>query len=56
MSGLRPRHKEELLRGAESTGETLALTWVVFAGIVVAKMIDRVAWPALLYALLSLTV
>jgi NhaP-type Na+/H+ or K+/H+ antiporter len=57
LSGLRARHKEELLRGAEHTGEALALvTWVVFGGIVVAKMIDRVTWPALLYAVLSLTV
>ena len=57
LSGLRERHKEELLRGAESTGEALALlTWVVFGGIVVARMIDRVTWPALLYAALSLTV
>jgi NhaP-type Na+/H+ or K+/H+ antiporter len=38
-------------------GEALALlTWVVFGGIVVAKLIDRVTWPALLYAVLSLTV
>jgi NhaP-type Na+/H+ or K+/H+ antiporter len=38
-------------------GEALALlTWVVFGGIVVARMIDRVTWPALLYAILSLTV
>ncbi len=57
LSGLRERHKEELLRGVEHTGEALALlTWVVFGGIVVAKMIDRVTWPALLYAVLSLTV
>jgi NhaP-type Na+/H+ or K+/H+ antiporter len=57
LSGLRERHKEELLRGAESTGEALALlTWVVFGGIIVARMIDRVTWPALLYAVLSLTV
>jgi len=28
----------------------------VFGGIVVARMIDRVTWPALLYAVLSLTV
>ena len=55
--GLRARHKEELLRGAEHMGEALALlTWVVFGGIVVARMIDRVTWPALLYAMLSLTV
>lgn len=57
LSGLRERHKEELLRGAEHMGEALALlTWVVFGGIVVARLIDRVTWPALLYAVLSLTV
>ena len=57
LSGLGEHHKEELLRGAEHMGEALALlTWVVFGGIVVARMIDRVTWPALLYAVLSLTV
>jgi NhaP-type Na+/H+ or K+/H+ antiporter len=57
LSGLRELHKKELLRGAEHTGEALALlTWVVFGGIVVARLIDRVTWPALLYAVLSLTV
>jgi sodium/hydrogen antiporter len=57
LSGLRERYKEELLRGAEPTGEALALlTWVLFGGIVVARMIERVTWPALLYAVLSLTV
>jgi NhaP-type Na+/H+ or K+/H+ antiporter len=57
MSGLGARHKEELLRGAEHMGEALALlTWVVFGGIVVARLIDRATWPALLYAILSLTV
>jgi NhaP-type Na+/H+ or K+/H+ antiporter len=57
LSGLRERHKEELLRGAEHMGEALALlTWVVFGGIVVARLIDRVTWPALLYAVVSLTV
>jgi hypothetical protein len=35
-----------LLRGAEHVGEALAiLTWVVFVGILVAPMIDRVTWP-----------
>ena len=49
LSGLGERHKEQLLRGAEHMGEALALlTWVVFGGIVVARMIDRVTWPALL--------
>ena len=57
LSGLGARHKQELLRGAEHMGEALALlTWVVFGGIVVARMIDRVTWTALLYAGLSLTV
>jgi NhaP-type Na+/H+ or K+/H+ antiporter len=57
LSGLHARHKEELLRGAAHMGEALALlTWVVFGGIVVARMIDRFTWPALLYAMLSLTV
>ena len=57
LSRLRARHKEELLRGAEHMGEALALlTWVVFGGIVVARMIDSVTWSALLYAVLSLTV
>jgi sodium/hydrogen antiporter len=57
LSGLGERHKQDLLRGAEHMGEALALlTWVVFGSFVVARMIDRVTWPALLYAVLSLTV
>jgi NhaP-type Na+/H+ or K+/H+ antiporter len=57
LSGLGASHKKELLRGAEHMGEALALlTWVVFGGIVVARMIDRVTWPAVLYAVLGLTV
>jgi NhaP-type Na+/H+ or K+/H+ antiporter len=57
LSGLGEHHEEELLRGAEHMGEALALlTWIVFGGIVVARMIDSVTWPALLYAVLSLTV
>jgi NhaP-type Na+/H+ or K+/H+ antiporter len=57
LSGLGARHKAELLRGAEHMGEALALmTWVIFGGIVVARMIERLTWSALLYAILSLTV
>jgi len=57
LSGLGVRRKRELLRGAEHMGEALALvTWVVFGGIVVARMIDRVTSPALFYAALTLTV
>jgi NhaP-type Na+/H+ and K+/H+ antiporter len=55
LSGLGARYKQELLRGAEHMGGALALlTWVIFGGIVVARMIDRVTWSALLYATLSL--
>lgn len=57
LSALGARDKRELLRGAEHMGEALALlTWVLFGGIVVARMIGQVTWPALLYAVLSLTV
>jgi NhaP-type Na+/H+ or K+/H+ antiporter len=57
LSGLGESHKKDLLRGAEHMGEALGLlTWVVFGGIVVARLIDRVTWQALLYAVLSLTV
>jgi NhaP-type Na+/H+ or K+/H+ antiporter len=57
LSGLGQSHKEELLRGAEHMGEALALlTWVVFGAIVVARLIDSVTWPAIIYAVLSLTV
>jgi sodium/hydrogen antiporter len=46
LSGLGEHHNEELLRGAEHMGEALALlTWAVFGGVVVARMIDRVTWP-----------
>jgi len=38
-------------------GDTLGLlTRVVFAEIVVARLIDRLTWPALFYAMRSLTV
>jgi sodium/hydrogen antiporter len=57
LSGLGARHKRELLRGAEHMGQALALlTWVTFGGIVVARLIDRATWPAILYAVLSLSV
>jgi sodium/hydrogen antiporter len=56
LSGLGAQHKGDLLRGAEHMGEALALlTWVVFGGIIVTRMIDRVTWPAVVYAGLSLT-
>jgi len=57
LSGLRQGHKEKLLRGAVATGEALALlTWIAFGIGALAPIIGRLTWPALLYALLSLTV
>ena len=54
MSRLRPAYKEVLLRGA---GEALALlTRVTFGVGVLAQIIPRLGWAALIYAVLSLTV
>ena len=48
---------KELLSGAASTGEVLAmLTWVVFGGPLLSRLLDEVTWPVVIYALLSLTV
>ncbi len=46
-----------LLGGAASTGEVLAmLTWVTFGSAVLGRLLDRMTWPMLIYAVLSLTV
>ena len=46
-----------MLSGAASTGEVLAmLTWVVFGGPLLSRLLDQVTWPIVIYALLSLTV
>jgi NhaP-type Na+/H+ or K+/H+ antiporter len=56
VSWLSPRRKHDLLRGAESIGETLAmLTWVAFGAVAVGQMIGRLSVSVLLYAVLSLT-
>jgi sodium/hydrogen antiporter len=56
LNPLRRSFKEGVLGGAESIGETLALlTWVVFGAAVIGRMVDRITWQALLYAILSLT-
>lgn len=48
--------KHRLLRGAEGSGEVLALlTWVVFGAAVVWQMSDRITGTTILYAALSLT-
>jgi NhaP-type Na+/H+ or K+/H+ antiporter len=47
----------DLLGGASSTGEVLAmLTWVVFGGPVLERLLVQMTWPMLAYAVLSLTV
>ena len=49
--------REDLLGGAASTGEVLAmLTWIAFGGPIVARVLGFVTWPMLLYAVLSLSV
>jgi NhaP-type Na+/H+ or K+/H+ antiporter len=46
-----------MLGGAASTGEVLAMmTWVVFGGAILGRLLDRVTWSMLIYAVLSLTV
>ncbi|HYC14766.1 MAG TPA: cation:proton antiporter [Stellaceae bacterium] len=57
VSWLAPPRKHELLFGAESVGETLAmLTWVAFGAISVGQVLGRFDFSILLYAVLSLTV
>ena len=50
-------HPKEMLGGAASTGEVLAmLVWVVFGGQVLGRLLGRMEWSMLIYAVLSLTV
>ncbi len=56
VSWLSPRRKHELLRGAESIGETLAmLTWVAFGAVSVGQIAGRLDLSVLVYAGFSLT-
>jgi sodium/hydrogen antiporter len=51
------RHKHDLLRATEGTGDAFAwLTWTIFGAAVVARAIDSITWQILLYSVLSLTV
>lgn len=53
---LAKQHKHTLLLAAEGTSDTLALiTWVVFGAVVIVGVVDRITWPIVLYAGLSLT-
>ena len=49
--------RDEFLRAAEGTGDTLALiTWVIFGSAVIGKAMGHFSWSIVLYAVLSLTV
>ena len=49
-------HRDEFLRAAEGTGDTLSLiTWVIFGSAVVGQAVGHFSWLILLYAILSLT-
>jgi NhaP-type Na+/H+ or K+/H+ antiporter len=57
FGGLLKRHKNDLLRAAEGTGEVFALlTWVLFGAAVVGNFLPDITWPIVLYSVLSLTV
>jgi len=57
FGGLTHQHKEEVLNGAEGTGDTLSLiTWFSFGAVVVGPQIASITWQPILYAILSLTV
>ncbi len=53
---LAKEHREEFLRAAEGTGDTMSLiTWVIFGAAVVSKAIGNFSWTVVLYSILSLT-
>ena len=53
---LAKEERDEFLRAAEGTGDTLALvTWVIFGSAVVGQAIGNFTWLILLYSALSLT-
>ena len=59
FGGLTKSHKvkEELLNGAEGTGNILSmLTWFIFGAVPFGKGLQDVSWQAIVYAVLSLTV
>jgi NhaP-type Na+/H+ or K+/H+ antiporter len=56
FGALAKQHREEFLRAAEGTGDTMALiTWVIFGAAVVSHAMGHFSWVILLYAILSLT-
>lgn len=58
FGGLLKEKKKPLLGAAEGIGDTFSLlTWILFgAAVVTTSIMSEFSWPALLYALLSLTI
>ena len=49
--------RDDYLRAADGTGDTLALlTWVIFGVAVAGNVLTSLSWPVFFYALMSLTV
>ena len=56
FGGITHKHKEEVLRGAEGTGDALSLmTWFTFGAVVVGPQIEHITSHVVVYAVLSLT-
>ncbi|MEM1069117.1 MAG: cation:proton antiporter [Planctomycetota bacterium] len=57
FGGLTKSQKEEVLNGAEGTGNVLSLlTWFTFGAFAAGPSIDQLSWQVVVYAILSLTV
>ena len=57
FGGIAKDYKQEVLRGAEASGNVFSLlTWFTFGAVVVETGIEHVSWEAIVYAVLSLTV
>ena len=57
FGGLTKKHKEELLNGADGTGDVFSLlTWFTFGAVAFGPSIEQFSWQVITYAILSLTV
>jgi NhaP-type Na+/H+ or K+/H+ antiporter len=57
FGGLTTKHKEEVLNGAEGTGNVLSLlTWFAFGAVFFGQSFQHFNWQVILYAVLSLTI
>jgi len=57
FGGITHKNKEEVLSGAERTGDVLSMmTWFSFGAVVVGPQFEHITWRVAVYAVLSLTV